>query len=135
MQHPQHGLDNMSDTTYSLAGYGQEKPLVWLHGQIKTPPFSVEARIEAGVLLRLVQKGVGLSLPHSRPMPGIGRGCHELRIQDESRTWRIVYFVDPSAIVILDVFAKTTAQTPLTVINVCRARLRGFRLDQHEEMP
>jgi hypothetical protein len=28
-----------------------DKPLAWLHGEIKTPPFSTEARIEAGVLL------------------------------------------------------------------------------------
>ncbi len=29
-----------------------DKPLIWLHGEIKTPPFSQEGRIEAGVLLR-----------------------------------------------------------------------------------
>ena len=34
-----------------------DKPLVWLHGQIQTPPFSKEARLEAGFLLRLLQKG------------------------------------------------------------------------------
>ena len=34
-----------------------DKPLVWLHGKIKTPPFSRAARIEAGYLLRLLQKG------------------------------------------------------------------------------
>jgi hypothetical protein len=28
------------------------KPLVWLHGEVKTPPFSKSARIEAGFLLR-----------------------------------------------------------------------------------
>ncbi|TFH43207.1 MAG: type II toxin-antitoxin system RelE/ParE family toxin, partial [Lysobacterales bacterium] len=28
---------------------GTDKPLVWLHGEIKTPPFSAAARIEAGV--------------------------------------------------------------------------------------
>ena len=33
------------------------KPLVWLKGEVKTPPFSAEARIEAGYLLRLVQRG------------------------------------------------------------------------------
>lgn len=27
-------------------------PVVWLHGEIKTPPFSSAARIEAGMLLR-----------------------------------------------------------------------------------
>ena len=51
-----------------------DKPLAWLHGEIKTPPFSREARIEAGVLLRRIQQGEALGLPHSRPMFSIGRG-------------------------------------------------------------
>ena len=29
-----------------------DKPLVWLHGEVRSPPFSVGARIEAGLLLR-----------------------------------------------------------------------------------
>lgn len=66
------------------------KPLVWLHGEVKTPPFSLEARIEAGVLLRRLQKGESLSLPHCRPMPSIGRRCQELRIQDRDQTWRVI---------------------------------------------
>jgi hypothetical protein len=32
-----------------------DKPLAWLHGEIKTPPFSAAARLEAGELLRLLQ--------------------------------------------------------------------------------
>jgi phage-related protein len=103
-----------------------DKPLVWLHGEIKTPPLSVNARIEAGVLLRRLQRGESLALPHSRPMPGIGKACHELRVHDERRTWRIVYYIDPEAIVILDVFAKTTQQTPQSSIKTCRARLQGY---------
>jgi len=63
-----------------------EKPLVWLHGEIKTPPFTADARVEAGVLLRRLQRGEGLSLPHSRPMRDIGRRCHELRVPDEDQT-------------------------------------------------
>lgn len=106
----------------------QYKPLTWQHGEVKTPPFSAEARIEAGVLLRHLQEGVTISLPHSRPMPSIGRGCHELRIPDENRTWRIVYYVDTVAIVILEVFAKTTNQTPQAVIDVCKARLKHYKL-------
>jgi hypothetical protein len=46
-----------------------DKPLVWLKGEVKTPPFSNQARLEAGLLLRRLQQGQGLSLPHSRPMP------------------------------------------------------------------
>lgn len=68
-------------------------------------------------------------------MPSIGRSCHELRIQDDSRSWRIVYFVDPIAIVILEVFAKTTKQTPASVINICKARLSRFKLDKLKESP
>ena len=103
-----------------------DRPLVWLHGEIKTPPFSAETRIEAGVLLRRLQRGESIPLPHSRPMPGIGKACHELRIQDENKTWRIVYHIDKDAIAILEVFAKTTQQTPKSVIKTCKARLRSY---------
>ena len=105
----------------------QRKPLVWLHGEVKTPPFSALARVEAGVLLRRLQEGITISLPHSRPMPGIGRACHELRIPDENRTWRIAYHVDTQAVAILEVFAKTTSQTPQTVIDVCKARFKRYK--------
>ncbi len=103
-----------------------EKPLVWLHGQIKTPPFSEEARIEAGYLLGRLQQGENLSLPHSRPMPSIGRRCHELRVPDKDRDWRILYRIDADAIVILEVFGKTTRQTPLSVIDTCKRRLKHY---------
>jgi hypothetical protein len=43
-----------------------------VHGEIKTPPLSPEARIEAGLLLRRLQRGERLEMPHSRPMPVIG---------------------------------------------------------------
>ena len=76
------------------------KELMVLHGEIKTPPMSREARLEAGYLLRKLQQGEILSLPHSRPMPDIGRRCHELRIQDEKVTWRIMYRNDADAIII-----------------------------------
>ncbi len=103
-----------------------DKPLVWLHGEIKTPPFSAETRIEAGVLLRRLQRGESISLPHSRPMPGVGKACHELRIQDENKTWRIVYYIDRDAIVILEVFAKSTQQMPKSVVKTCKARLQSY---------
>lgn len=100
--------------------------MAWLHGEVKTPPFSQAARVEAGFLLRKLQEGEALSLPHSRPMPSIGPRCHELRINDRNATWRIVYRVDPDAIVILEVFKKTTAKTPVPVIDTCKRRLRMY---------
>jgi phage-related protein len=99
---------------------------VWLHGDIKTPSFSAEARLEAGILLRRLQQGEQLVLPHSRPMPTIGPRCHELRIPDLAATWRIVYRTDPDAIVIAEVFSKKTQATPRHVIEPCRHRLRAY---------
>jgi phage-related protein len=104
----------------------RDKPLAWLHGEVKTPPFSKAARIEAGYLLRELQRGRLLSMPHSRPMPAVGARCHELRVVDEGVTWRIVYRVDPDAILILEVFAKKTARTPAAVLEVCRRRLKEY---------
>jgi phage-related protein len=104
----------------------REKPLVWLHGQIKTPPFSEEARVEAGYLLGRLQQGESLGLPHSRPMPAVGRRCHELRVPDRDQTWRIIYRIDADAIVILEVFAKTTRKTPPSVIETCKKRLKHY---------
>ena len=83
-----------------------DKALVWLHGELRTPPFSHEARLEAGYLLRQLQQGMKLAMPQSRTMPNIGRRCHELRINDENSTWRIAYRTDVDAIVILEVFDK-----------------------------
>ena len=104
----------------------REKPLVWLEGEVKTPPFSPAARLEAGYLLRQLQQGEKVSLPQARPMPSIGRRCHELRIVDERDTWRIVLRIDADAIVILEVFSKKSRGTPKPVIEVCKKRLKAY---------
>jgi len=102
------------------------RPLVWLKSEIKTPPLSREARIEAGTLLRRIQKGELIGLPHSRPMPTIGKRCHELRINDEGLTWRIIYRIDPDAIIISDVFAKKTQTTPKKAIKLSQERFKKY---------
>jgi phage-related protein len=103
-----------------------DKPVAWLHGEVKTPPFSAPARFEAGVLLRRLQRGEKLVMPHSRSMPVIGARCHELRIPDAGVVWRIIYRVDVDAVVIVEVFAKKTRSTPRQVITVCRQRLARY---------
>lgn len=103
-----------------------EKPLVWLHGEIKTPPFSPTARLEAGYLLRLLQQDQMPTLPLSRPMPSIGPNCHELRVQDRNTSWRIVFALAGDAVIVLEVFAKKSAKTPSRVIDICRRRLRKY---------
>jgi phage-related protein len=105
----------------------RDKPLAWLRGEVKTPPFGASARIEAGFLLRRLQRGEELELPHSRPMLDIGAACHELRIVDAHANWRIMYHVAPDAIVILDVFAKKTPATPKSIVTECRKRLTAYQ--------
>jgi phage-related protein len=109
----------------TMRGEG-DKPLVWLHGEVKTPPMSVQARLEAGHLLRRLQGGELLSMPGSRPMPSIGPRCHELRIGDVGVTWRIFYRIDPDAVLILEVLRKKTRTTPREVIQACQRRLADY---------
>jgi hypothetical protein len=77
-----------------------DKTLVVLSGEIKTPPLSKQARIEAGVLLRRLQRGETLS--------------------------RIVYRTDPREILVVEVFSKKTQQTPRQIIDTCIRRLREW---------
>ncbi|MDZ7994192.1 MAG: type II toxin-antitoxin system RelE/ParE family toxin [Nostoc sp. EfeVER01] len=108
----------------------QSKPLVWLHGEVKTPPFTQEARIETGVLLRQLQEGESVGLPHSRPMPSIGIHCYKLRIRDTDKNWRIIYRIDDDTILIVEVFNKTTRTTSKNVIEICKKRLSKYDTDQ-----
>lgn len=102
------------------------KPLVWLHGEVKTPPFSKAARIEAGFLLRRLQSGELIEMPLSRPMRDIGPACHELRVDDGDTTFRILYHIAAEAIVILEVFQKKSRTTPKQAIDVAKKRLRAY---------
>lgn len=102
------------------------KPIVWLRSEISTPPFSKEARIEAGYLLRCLQTGMLLSLPQSRPMPSIGKRCHELRITDSEKIWRIFYRIDNDAIIVASILQKKTQKTPELTIKTCVRRLKEY---------
>lgn len=99
------------------------KPLIFLAGEIRTPPMSAVVRRKTGYLLRCLQLGESLGMPESRPMPGVGRRCHELRISDDRETWRVIYRLDEDALLIIETFKKKTQKTPLDVLRNCRKRL------------
>ena len=82
------------------------KPLAWLHGEVKTPPFTAEGRNEAGYLLRLLQQGEKLGMPQAEPLPIVGPRCGALRVRDGAHNWRIMYRVDPDAVLIVEVYPK-----------------------------
>jgi len=102
------------------------KPLVWLHGEIKTPPFTAEGRQEAGMLLRLMQQGEQLGMPQAEPLPDFGKRCGALRVRDAQHNWRIMYRVDPDAILILEVYARKTRKIPDEFIERCQDRLKRY---------
>lgn len=109
-----------------------DKEVYFVNTEIKTPPLSREARHEVGVLLRKLQFGLSLSLPHSRPMPSIGKACHELRVNDKNVTWRVMYYIDKEAVVVLEIFSKKTNKTPRKTIALCQKRLQIYKAHQKE---
>jgi len=82
--------------------------------------------LEAGYLLRRLQQGETVGMPQSRPLPSLGPRCHELRINDEQATWRIIYRIDSDAIIIVEVFNKKSRATPKPVIATCKKRLKDY---------
>lgn len=109
------------------------KPLVWLHGEVKTPPFTEIGRREAGMLLRLLQEGEVLGMPQAEPLPIVGQRCGALRVRDAEHQWRIMYRVDSDAVLVLDVYSKKTKRIPDEVISRCKRRLSRYDHDSLEE--
>ena len=65
------------------------KPIRFLGDSLKElREFPRDVRNDAGRQLRLVQKG---EAPNDfKPMPSIGRGVEEIRIWDDSGTYRVI---------------------------------------------
>lgn len=102
------------------------KPLAWLSGEIKTPPFTAAGRQEAERLLRLLQAGHRLEMPQAEPLPDVGQRCGAIRVRDAGHNWRIMFRVDSDVILVLDVYAKKTQKIPDEVIDRCKLRLKQY---------
>lgn len=102
------------------------KPLLWLHGEVKSPPFTPEGRQEAGMLLRLLQEGEHLGMPQAEPLPDVGPRCGALRVRDAEHNWRIMYRIDADAVLVLEVYAKRTRKIPGEVMQRCKQRLKQY---------
>lgn len=81
----------------------------------------------ADALARL-DAGLKLSMPLSRPMPGIGAGVHELRLKDRSGHYRVFYAViDRGIIYVLHAFKKTTDTTPKRARELAQRRFKEVK--------
>ena len=104
----------------------KRKGVMFIHGEIKTPPFSEIARHEAGELLGRLQDGELVRMPSSEPLPIVGNRCGALRIRDAQHNWRIMYRVDPTVVLVVDVYDKKTQKIPDEVIDRCKKRLQNY---------
>lgn len=109
-----------------LGHYVPAKPVLFhprAHADIREMP--AEIRRAFGKLLRHLQHGRSLSMPHARPMPIVALGVDELRVKDESGQYRaFVIRKTRQGILVLHVFAKKSRETPRGDIELAQRRLK-----------
>ncbi len=87
--------------------------------------FPEDVRRELGKAIFDLQKGDVLVMPLSRPMPSVGAGVSELRIQDRSGIYRVFYYRRSArGILVFHAFVKKTQTTPRRELNLARTRLK-----------
>ena len=83
--------------------------------------FPEEARYDAGYQIDKVQRGG--QADDFKPMPSIGRGVEEIRVRDESGTYRVICTARlADAVFVLHVFQKKTRTTARSDIDIAKAR-------------
>ena len=87
--------------------------------------FPADARTDGGYQLYLVQKGED---PLDwKPMGTVGHGCYEIRIEEVSNAYRIIYVAKfEDAVFVLHCFQKTTRQTSQRDIDVAKDRYKSL---------
>jgi len=87
--------------------------------------FPEDARHDAGYELEQIQRGERPS--DWKPMPSIAKGVEELRVWDDTGTYRVVYLARlAGAIYVLHAFQKKTQATAKRDIEIARTRLRAL---------
>ena len=106
------------------------KPVQFLEDSLqRLRDFPVDARQDAGYQLDKVQRG--LQPDDFKPMPTIGKGVEEIRIRDDSGTYRVVYTARlADAVFVLHAFQKKTQRTSQRDIEIAKARFREMMRDR-----
>ncbi len=98
------------------------KPIRFLGDSLKLiRDFGEDARRNAGFQLDRVQRGLEPS--DCKPMPSIGRGVQEIRLWDETGTYRVIYTARlAEAVYVLHAFQKKTQGTSKRDLDLARVR-------------
>ena len=105
------------------------KPVQFLGNSLKClREFPSDARQDAGRQIDRVQRG--MQPDDFKPMPSIGKGVEEIRVWDESGTFRVIYTARlADAVYVLHAFQKKTQTTSKSDIELAKSRfaqlLRG----------
>jgi phage-related protein len=85
--------------------------------------FPEGARHDAGYQLELLQRGE--QAKNFKPMPAIGKGVEELRVWDDSGTYRVIYTARlADAVYVLHAFQKKTRATSKRDIEIAEERFK-----------
>ena len=106
------------------------KPIVFVGDSLKRlREFPEDARHDAGYQLDKVQRG---QTPDDfKPMPSIGKGVEEIRIWDDSGTYRVIYTARlRDAVYVLHAFQKKTQATSKRDTDIARQRLAQVRKER-----
>ena len=103
------------------------KPVKWIgSSQRDIAAFPDDAKREAGQQLFLVQSG--LEPVDWKPMPSVGSGVHEIRVQAGGQ-WRVLYVAKfAGAVYVLHAFGKKTQRTAKSDIELANRRYNDLLL-------
>ncbi len=107
------------------------KPLRFLGNSLEClRQFPEDARHDAGYQLEQVQ--YGKQPTDFKSMSSVGKGVEELRVRDESGTYRVVYIARfAEAVYVLHAFQKKTRATSERDIELARTRYTELRRGRH----
>ena len=109
------------------------KPIRFLGDSLKClRQFPEDARQDAGYQLDQVQRGRQPS--DFKPMPAVGKGVEELRVWDDSGTYRVIYVARlQDAVYVLHAFQKKSTTTSKQDIEVAKSGYAALMRGRNEE--
>ena len=99
-----------------------KKPVLWVaDAQKVVRAFPKPVKVDFGTELMRLQAGMNPS--DWRPMPTVGAGVSEIRVQYNGQ-WRLMYVAKfDEGIYVLHAFRKTTQKTSMADVDTARSRL------------
>lgn len=117
------------DNLHSLTGSGKMKSILWHPKALDTiRTFPEDVRRKIGYLLRKLEEGEFLGMPHARPMSIVGSGVMELRVSSQDGAFRVFYVLKiGEKITVFHAFHKKTQKTDHSELVLGKKRLRELQ--------